>query len=103
MIQIAKNYLNYSNIYISWNKNKNYISIISDSFSQIKISNSELVCQDTIMTGIEFDNNLEWRTKKYILKIKDESRFNPNDLKILNNISGRIIDKNRIHLNIIEE
>jgi hypothetical protein len=102
LVNIAKDYLAYSNIYVSWNKNKNYISIISDSFSQIKLSNQTLECQDTLMNGIDFNLNLDWVTKKYILKIKKGLNFRPNDLIFYNQATGGKIDKNKIHINVIE-
>lgn len=102
LVKIAKNYLNYSRIYVTWHKNENYISVIADSFSQIKILNRNLACNDTLINGIEFDSDLEWKSKKYILKLKNETGFSPSNLEFYNNVNGSKIEPKKVHINIIE-
>jgi hypothetical protein len=92
LVNIASDYLNYSKIYISWFRQKNIISVISDAFSQINIKSLKLKCEDTLMNGIEFDNELSWKNNKYYFKLKNDSVFNPIELDIYNNVTGSKID-----------
>ena len=54
------------------------------------------------MNGIEFDENLNWKTRKYFLKLKNDSAFKPENLEFYNNVTGNKIETEEVHINEIE-
>ncbi len=92
-------YLKYTHIYGSYDKEKHELHVFFDAFSPIAISYQNKTFESKNNIGIEFDENLKRINKYKIFKIKD-ANFKVKKLIFINQLTKDTIKKN-IHINYI--
>jgi hypothetical protein len=100
LLTIAQDYINYTHIYGTYDKDKKEITILLDAFSPIRIASKINTIQTKSIFGIEFNEKLKLNYRIQTFKVQDE-KFKPKDLIFINELTKDTIKKH-IHFNKID-
>ena len=99
LLDYGNDYLKYTHIYGSYDKEKKELHVFCDAFSPINISHKTSKFRANNVIGIEFDKKLK-RVYKYKVYHINEDDFKVGKLIFINALTKDTIKKN-IHFNII--
>ena len=99
LLTIAEEYINYTHVYGTYDKDKREITFLLDAFAPIKIAYKNKVIASEPIFGIEFDEKLKLKYNYQKIKISEDN-FKPKQLVFINALTEDTIKKH-IHFNKI--
>ena len=98
----ASSYLNYAHVYGSFNLTDSSLNVITDAFSQVRISSKHNQNNECLVNGINFDWGLNIQYKYTEIPFKGNDKL-VEDLIFINNVTKDTIDRVYINKLIVDK